>query len=415
MTQHPLKAYTREVLSFSLGPERPGTRAADPGPEISSEQAQNVARRLAESLARSGHGGLILLGLGSGRVALALDRLLPATARLIVCEPDPALARRVLSRADRAPLAGNGRTLVLADTSAWAMLLLLNLHGPGQGAALILDNPELTPEAKKGLRPLRRLLTQTRCEELATAHQTVPGPGPSLSFAAILRPGEPDLADFLARIPAQAQEVVLVWDSPDLPDPLPSISDMVPDMIPGLPQERVRHLARPLAGDFAAQRNAMLAACQGDWVLTLDGDERLCPRLAAQLPALLARTDVNGYCFQRRTLYPDPGRCKIGYGLWPDPQLRLFRRVPGLRYERPVHEVLTGLAPPLGLPLGGSILHFNHLARQSEDLERKLKLFDAASGGGVSHTLSVEYPSLALGLLDPASGPDRLLLLDQGI
>lgn len=458
MNGEDLRAYTREILSFALGSgeERSGgeglRRDAAPTPGLANgsadgstdESAARQARRLAESLARSGRTALILLGLGSGRVPLALDRLLPPECLLVVCEGDPASARRVLAQlppggpgaAALLPAPGQSSRLALvADASPWALFLLLHLHGPDPGAWLVAENPELSPEGKRPLAPLRRLLARTRRVPLAPAlspglaapvsghPEHVPdAPGlPGLTFAAILRPDEPGLADFLASAPPLAREAVLVWDAPAVPENLPPVGL--------LPPQRVRHLARPLAHsperpggrDFAAQRNALLAACTQDWVLTLDGDERLDPEIAARLPALMARKDVSGYLFQRRTLYPDPEHCKAGYGLWPDLQLRLFRRLPGLSYERPVHEVLTGLTPPLGLPLSGSILHFNSLGRAEGAIRDKLALFDAASGGGVRHALSAEYPSLPLALLDPApglatgqaEGAAPLLLLDQ--
>jgi hypothetical protein len=440
-----LRAYTREILSFSLGRGPDAVEAPGQDDRLADRLAQKLAQKLVESLERSGRMDLVLLGLGSGRVALALDRLLPPDRALVVCEADPESARHVLAQPPAGPggaalLPGPGaasRLALLADASPWALFLLLSLHGPDPGRWLVAENPELSPEGKKPLAPLRRLLARTRRVPLAPAlspglaapasgfpERAPDAPGlPGLTFAAILRPDEPGLADFLASVPPLAREAVLLWDAPTVPENLPPVGL--------LPPERVRHLARPLAHsldrpggrDFAAQRNALLAGCGQDWVLTLDGDERLDPELAARLPALISRADVSGYLFQRRTLYPDPEHCKAGYGLWPDLQLRLFRRLPGLAYERPVHEVLTGLAPPLGLPLSGSILHFNSLGRAEGAIRDKLALFDAASGGGVRHALSAEYPSLPLALLDPAPGQGRepdteeaappLLLLDQ--
>jgi glycosyltransferase involved in cell wall biosynthesis len=86
----------------------------------------------------------------------------------------------------------------------------------------------------------------------------------------------------------------------------------------------VRHLARPLGQDFAAQRNAMLAACRGDWVFFLDADERPDAALKAMLPGLSAMPGVGAVAFPRFTLYPDAGTPKVGYGFVarsPDPTL----------------------------------------------------------------------------------------------
>jgi glycosyltransferase involved in cell wall biosynthesis len=88
---------------------------------------------------------------------------------------------------------------------------------------------------------------------------------PRISFASVLSPEEPELEGFFAAIPEVVSEAVALWDAPDVPAAARAAS---------VSPVSVRHLARPLGQDFAAQRNAMLAACRGDWVFFLDADER---------------------------------------------------------------------------------------------------------------------------------------------
>ncbi len=76
---------------------------------------------------------------------------------------------------------------------------------------------------------------------------------------------------------------------------------------------------------YGAQVNNALRACTGDWVLSLDADERLTPELAEEIRALLAQDPpVHAYSIPRRNFFL--GRAMQHGGFYPDPKLRLFRR-----------------------------------------------------------------------------------------
>jgi len=76
---------------------------------------------------------------------------------------------------------------------------------------------------------------------------------------------------------------------------------------------------------FAAQKNAAIALCTGDWILSLDADEELSPRLQTQIRALIPTNPrVDAYYLKRRNLFL--GRWMKYGGFYPDPKLRLFRR-----------------------------------------------------------------------------------------
>ena len=97
-----------------------------------------------------------------------------------------------------------------------------------------------------------------------------------------------------------------------------------------------RVIVRPWPG-FAAQKNFGLAEASGDWILSLDADEQVSPELRDEIQRVL---DVDGphdgYRVPRRNLF---GGQWIRYGgLWPDWQLRLFRRGRGAFVDRAVHE-----------------------------------------------------------------------------
>jgi len=95
--------------------------------------------------------------------------------------------------------------------------------------------------------------------------------------------------------------------------------------------------------DFAAARNAALAAAACDWILVLDCDEQLQSIRPVDFQRLLLDPGIAGY------------RLPIADGHDPDhqpevPALRLFRNHPDLRYRYPVREqVEPSLLPVAGI------------------------------------------------------------------
>lgn len=404
---HPFSIYTDEVLAFALG-GRQGNAVA---PGVPHEG--NVSRfrdRVLRTLDAGGMRHVVLFGLGSGCVARVLARSLPPPVELTVVCLDPVLARGAARTGGLSWIEPEGRTRLLCDTSTWAAWLLLWLAGIGPRESLAIFSPEpLDPAEKDRLLTLKRLFT-------GTGHVPLPGrdPGqvtrPRISFASVLSPEEPELEGFFAAIPEVVSEAVALWDAPDVPAAARAAS---------VSPVSVRHLARPLGQDFAAQRNAMLAACRGDWVFFLDADERPDAALKAMLPGLSAMPGVGAVAFPRFTLYPDAGHAKVGYGLWPDLQTRLFRRInpDGTmpRFERPVHERLVGVVGDTAVAPGASIRHLSRLLKDRGALSAKLRGFDAASGGGVHHRINRDYPSLPLAFFSEcASGDGAGVLIPPG-
>ncbi|MBI2161568.1 MAG: glycosyltransferase family 2 protein [Candidatus Rokubacteria bacterium] len=94
---------------------------------------------------------------------------------------------------------------------------------------------------------------------------------------------------------------------------------------------------RPWPG-FAAQKNFGLEQATGDWTLSVDADEEVSRELREELEAVLAASGAAraGYRIPRRNLFW--GRWVRHGGLYPDWQLRLFRRGRGRFVDRAVHE-----------------------------------------------------------------------------
>lgn len=339
----------------------------------------------------------ILLGLGAGDLAAELDHSLPRGARVVISELAPEHALEILSRGRTSWWSGSGRTQLLADTSIWAHFYLWTLAGLTPENCLIRLNPE-TGRKQEDYNILKNVFLRSRPlpPSLERAGNV------SLTVAAILSPKENKIDEFFRQIPNYVDEVVAVWDS-EVP---PHTS---------LEAGRVtRHLARPLGNDFAAQRNFMLANSHSEWVLYLDADERLPRSVWKALPSLLnaaGAAGLGGLYLPRQTFYPDTQHCMIGYGLWPDLQFRLFRNKPGLRFVEPVHERLEGALQPHGLILNGPILHYNRIFKSDKEVRDKLKGFDRAGGGKVTHRLNEEYPTLSAAFFPTLARGEHLRVL----
>lgn len=105
---------------------------------------------------------------------------------------------------------------------------------------------------------------------------------------------------------------------------------------------------------FGAQKNFALSLAGGDWVLSIDADERVSPALAHAIEAALGRHGVDCYEMPRRSSFL--GREMRHSGWSPDYVLRLFRRGRARFTDDLVHErvVCDG---PVGR-LAESLLHY---------------------------------------------------------
>jgi glycosyltransferase involved in cell wall biosynthesis len=103
---------------------------------------------------------------------------------------------------------------------------------------------------------------------------------------------------------------------------------------------------------FARQKNLALERATRDWVLSLDADELVSPELRDAILDVLRRdAPVDAYAVPRRNIFW--GRWVRHGRLYPDWQVRLFRRGRGRFVERDVHESVEvdGTIARLGSPL----------------------------------------------------------------
>jgi glycosyltransferase involved in cell wall biosynthesis len=102
---------------------------------------------------------------------------------------------------------------------------------------------------------------------------------------------------------------------------------------------------------FGPQKNRALAKAGGDWVLSLDADERIPPSLADEIRHVIDDDAISGYDILRHSSYL--GRT-IRFGDWRgDRVLRLFRRDAGRFSNDLVHErlIVDGVTGHLKAPM----------------------------------------------------------------
>ena len=108
---------------------------------------------------------------------------------------------------------------------------------------------------------------------------------------------------------------------------------------------------------FGIQKQRALERATGDWVLSIDADERVSPGLAAEINHVLAAPDADAYCLPWAvTIYGS----RLDFGRSGRAPLRLFRR-DGVRFsEALVHEKILLPEGRRVRTLRGRLLHFTH-------------------------------------------------------
>jgi glycosyltransferase involved in cell wall biosynthesis len=105
-------------------------------------------------------------------------------------------------------------------------------------------------------------------------------------------------------------------------------------------------------------KNFGFSHAKGDWILSLDADERITPALTLEILEKITHVseEVHGLLIPRKNIIFNKW---IKHGIWsPDYQLRLFRRGKGKFPEKHVHELVavTGNVEKLEEPM----VHYNY-------------------------------------------------------
>jgi len=116
---------------------------------------------------------------------------------------------------------------------------------------------------------------------------------------------------------------------------------------------------------FGVQKNFALSLAQGDWVLSVDADERVSPALAREIERAVAEGRADGYEIPRLSSFV--GHEMRHSGWFPDYVLRLFRRGKARFSDDLVHErvICEGTIARLS-----GTLHHSPVARLEDALRR---------------------------------------------
>lgn len=128
------------------------------------------------------------------------------------------------------------------------------------------------------------------------------------------------------------------------------------DMTVGLAERAGAKIVKEKSSSFADRRNTGLKFAQSDWVLYIDADERVTPRLAKEIQAAVFQQHVSVYKVKRNNIHYGKW---LEHGGWEKDLIeRLFRKKDLKRWTGQVHESpdYTGNVAQLAEPL----VHLTH-------------------------------------------------------
>jgi glycosyltransferase involved in cell wall biosynthesis len=167
---------------------------------------------------------------------------------------------------------------------------------------------------------------------------------PRLSAILVVRNEAEQLAECLAGLAGLADEIVVVDD--ESTDGTPEVARRSTDRV----------FARKLDG-FGPQKQFALDQATGDWVLSLDADERITPELRGAIMRVLGDPGAADAYEIRRDVFFLGRRLRHG-GLGRDRVVRLFRRAQARFSDDAVHERVLVRGRPSSLR--GTLEHHTH-------------------------------------------------------
>jgi glycosyltransferase involved in cell wall biosynthesis len=124
---------------------------------------------------------------------------------------------------------------------------------------------------------------------------------------------------------------------------------------------------------FGAQKNRALDYATGEWVFSIDADERVTPELRAEIEAAMDMPRADAYEMPRLSSFC--GRFMRHSGWHPDYVLRLFRRGKGRFSDALVHESVQTQGSTARLRW--HLLHYSY--RDLDDVLSKLNSYSSAA------------------------------------
>ena len=122
-------------------------------------------------------------------------------------------------------------------------------------------------------------------------------------------------------------------------------------VVDGSSKDKTREIAKEMGARviktanklfFDTNKNLAIEACQGEWILLLDADERVSPELAKEIRTTINNSRISeqpvAYWLKRKNYFL--GRYLQKGGQYPDPVIRLFKKGKALFPQDSVHQQL---------------------------------------------------------------------------
>ena len=117
---------------------------------------------------------------------------------------------------------------------------------------------------------------------------------------------------------------------------------------------KVVHIPFEGYGDL---RNKAISQCKGEWIFSLDSDERCTEEVRDEILALIENAPLDIYRVPRKNYFM--GRWIKHSGWYPDKKLRLYDRKKGKWIGKKVHERFTLVEGATTGHLNGDLKHFS--------------------------------------------------------
>lgn len=162
------------------------------------------------------------------------------------------------------------------------------------------------------------------------------------------------LLTFLIENKRSQDEVVVLYDSTN---GTPEVEEILRAKSIG---KKLNWFSYEFDGHFANMKNHLTTMCNGDYIFQIDADEVPNKILINHLPEVLELNDIEVLRVSRVNtvegltkehinkwgwIVSDDGKVN-----WPDPQWRIYKNDPKIRWKNKVHEVLDGYTTKADLP-----------------------------------------------------------------